>query len=109
MLANELPLPHEEQSQGSFRILSVEQRHERSGRVVLLIDAESMGETKTDFRKRQFSYQILGITETKITPSDGEASESFGEDVAISSTSNIILIGAYQDDDNGTSAGSMYV
>lgn len=68
MLATELSLPREEQPQGSFRILSVEQRHERSGRVVMLIDAESMGETKTDLRKRQFSYQILGITETKITP-----------------------------------------
>jgi hypothetical protein len=66
--ATELPLTREEQPQGSFRILSVEQRHERSGRVVMLIDAESMGETKTDLRKRQFSYQIHGITETKITP-----------------------------------------
>ncbi len=68
MPVKELSFPREEQPQGSFQILSVEQRHERSGRVVLLIDAESMGETKTDLRKRQFSYKILGITETKIAP-----------------------------------------
>ena len=56
MLASQLSLPRDEQPKGTFRILSVEQRHERSGRVVVLLDAESMGETKTDLRKRQFTY-----------------------------------------------------
>ena len=68
MLATQLSLSPDEQSQGTIRILSVEQRHERSKRVVMLIDAESMGETTTDLRKRQFTYQIVGITKEKISP-----------------------------------------
>ncbi len=68
LLAAELHLPPDEQPQGNLRILSVEQRHERSGRVVLLLDAESMGETKTDLRKRQFTYQIRGVTNVSIKP-----------------------------------------
>ncbi|MFX1575745.1 MAG: hypothetical protein ACFFCF_01080 [Promethearchaeota archaeon] len=68
MLTAQLQLPRDEQPQGTFRILSVEQRHERSGRVVMLIDAESMGETKTDLRKRQFTYRILGVTDIPIKP-----------------------------------------
>jgi len=68
VLATQLSLSPDEQSQGTIRILSVEQRHERSKRVVMLIDAESMGETTTDLRKRQFTYQIVGITKEKISP-----------------------------------------
>ncbi|MFX1565463.1 MAG: hypothetical protein ACFFCH_05685 [Promethearchaeota archaeon] len=68
MLSEQLPLPPDEQPQGNLRILSVEQRHERSGRVVMLLDAESMGETKTDLRKRQFTYQIRGVTDILIKP-----------------------------------------
>jgi hypothetical protein len=68
LLATQLPLSPNEQPQGNLRILSVEQRHERSGRVVLLLDAESMGETKTDLRKRQFTYQIRGVTDALIKP-----------------------------------------
>ncbi len=64
----QLTITKGEKPQGLFRILRVEQRHERSGRVVTLIDAESMGEIKTDLRKRQFSYQILGMTDTTIKP-----------------------------------------
>ena len=60
--------PHDEEPQGTFKILKVEQRHERSGRVVILLDAESMGEVKTDLRKRQFSYQILGLADETIKP-----------------------------------------
>jgi hypothetical protein len=63
-----LPRPKGETPQGTVRILSVEQRHERSGREVMLLDGESMGETKTDLRKRQFSYLIHGIADTKIIP-----------------------------------------
>ncbi len=68
MSTTHLPLSPGEQPKGTFRILSVEQRHERSGRVIMLIDGESMGETKTDLRKRQFTYQILGFTDAKIEP-----------------------------------------
>ena len=58
----------DEQSLGSFRVISVLQRHERSGREVMLIDGESMGETKTDLRKRLFTYKISGITDVEIKP-----------------------------------------
>ena len=57
-----------EQSLGTFRVISVKQRHERSGREVMLIDGESMGETKTDLRKRLFTYKISGITDAEIKP-----------------------------------------
>jgi hypothetical protein len=62
------PPSGEEQFFGSIRIISVEQRHERSGRTVMLIDGESMGETKTDLRKRLFTYKINGITDVEIKP-----------------------------------------
>jgi hypothetical protein len=58
----------DKQSVGSFRVISVLQRHERSGREVMLIDGESMGETKTDLRKRLFTYKISGITDVEIKP-----------------------------------------
>jgi hypothetical protein len=64
----QLAIPKDEKSQGTFRILSVKQRHERGGREVMLIDGESMGETKTDLRKRQFSYLIQGIADVEIKP-----------------------------------------
>lgn len=56
----------DEEPKGTFRILSVEQRHERYGRVVMLLDGESIGETKTDVRKRQFTYLIQGLTDVEI-------------------------------------------
>jgi hypothetical protein len=68
VLATQLPLPQDEQPKGTFRILSVEQRHEHSQRTVMLLDAESMGETKTDVRKRQFTYQLVGVSDAKISP-----------------------------------------
>ncbi len=65
MLAKPLSSIDDETSYGTFRIISVEQRHERSGRSVMLIDGESMGETHTKLRKRQFTYLIQGFTEEK--------------------------------------------
>ncbi|MFW9830937.1 MAG: hypothetical protein ACFFD8_04115 [Candidatus Thorarchaeota archaeon] len=59
----------DEEPKGTFRILSVEQRHERSGRTAILLDGESMGERKTDFRKRQFTYLIQGMADVEIKPS----------------------------------------
>jgi hypothetical protein len=61
-------MPDNETSYGTFRILRVEQRHERSGRTVILLDGESMGETHTKLRKRQFTYNIHGYTDAKMTP-----------------------------------------
>ena len=66
MMVSRISANGDEQSLGSFRVISVKQRHERSGREVLLIDGESMGETKTDLRKRLFTYKISGITDAEI-------------------------------------------
>ena len=43
----------------------------------------------------------------KLTAGDGAANDLFGESVSISG--NIAVIGAYQDDDNGSNSGSAYV
>ena len=45
--------------------------------------------------------------ETKITPSDGAASDFFGQSVALNGTT--LVVGAYEDDDNGPQSGSVYV
>ena len=47
------------------------------------------------------------VEETKLTASDGAASDFFGRSVSISS--NTALIGALLDDDTGSSSGSAYV
>ena len=47
------------------------------------------------------------ITETKLTASDGAAFDRFGEGVAISG--DTAVVGARDDDDNGTDSGSAYV
>ena len=44
---------------------------------------------------------------TKITPSDGASGDTFGFGVAVGS--GRIVVGALQDDDNGTDSGSAYV
>ncbi|MFW9985080.1 MAG: hypothetical protein ACFFDJ_00770 [Candidatus Odinarchaeota archaeon] len=66
VIGSQLPRFDDEVSKGDFRIIRVEQKHERSGRTVVLIDGESMGETSTDLRKRQFSYLIDGITQVGV-------------------------------------------
>ncbi|MBN1558738.1 T9SS type A sorting domain-containing protein [candidate division KSB1 bacterium] len=45
--------------------------------------------------------------ETKITPSDGETSESFGQSVSISG--DYVIVGAPYDSDNGGLSGSAYI
>ncbi len=65
----QLPSSDEYKRRGTFCIISVEQRHERSGRVVLLIDGESMGETRTDIRKGHFTYLIQGISDVEVKES----------------------------------------
>ncbi|MHA1485386.1 MAG: FG-GAP repeat protein, partial [Candidatus Thorarchaeota archaeon] len=45
--------------------------------------------------------------QAKLLPSDGAASDSFGDSVSISG--DYAIIGAYGDDDNGGSSGSAYV
>jgi len=46
-------------------------------------------------------------SETKIKPSDGAASDNFGESVAVGS--GRIVVGAIFDDDNGSNSGSAYI
>ncbi|MGB0534872.1 MAG: FG-GAP repeat protein, partial [Acholeplasmataceae bacterium] len=43
--------------------------------------------------------------QTKITPSDGAAGDLFGQSVTIDGTT--LVVGAYQDDDNGSNSGSV--
>jgi hypothetical protein len=55
-----------------------------------------------------FRYDGLSWTqEQKLTAADGAAFDHFGESVAVSE--NVVVVGADQDDDNGSDAGSAYV
>ena len=45
--------------------------------------------------------------EAKLTASDAAANDDFGHDVAVSGET--IIVGAYKDDDHGSSSGSVYV
>ena len=45
--------------------------------------------------------------ETKITASDGDFGDNFG--VSVAAGSGRIVVGAYNDDDNGTNSGSAYI
>ena len=49
----------------------------------------------------------LPSNENKITASDGAAYDYFGQSVAVGS--GRIVVGAYQDDDNGSNSGSAYI
>ncbi|NNE26982.1 MAG: hypothetical protein HKN09_09085 [Saprospiraceae bacterium] len=53
------------------------------------------------------SIQINAQTETKITASDGAMEDRFGFEVGISG--DRAVVGAYQDDDDGSSSGSAYI
>ncbi len=46
-------------------------------------------------------------TETKLTASDGSASDRFGYSVAIDD--DVVIVGAYTDDDMGDDSGSAYI
>ncbi|NPV02378.1 MAG: hypothetical protein HPY53_13470 [Brevinematales bacterium] len=45
----------------------------------------------------------------KFIPADGEVYDQFGYSVALSADGNKIAVGAYGDDDNGSSSGSVYL
>ncbi len=55
-----------EDESGVIQIIAVRQQHNRSGYVITLLDAESMGETRVKFRKRQFSYLLEGTTSVDV-------------------------------------------
>ena len=52
-------------------------------------------------------YEYLKAQVAKLTASDGAAVDYFGESVAVDG--DTIVVGAYNDDDNGTASGSAYV
>ncbi len=55
-----------------------------------------------------FELDALGaMTETKITPSDGAQSDNFGHSVAVDG--DRLLVGAWDDDDNGYRSGGAYL
>jgi hypothetical protein len=66
VIVSRLPSLDDDVSNGDFRIIRVEQKHERSGKRVVLIDGESMGETSTDLRRRQYSYLLDGVTNVDV-------------------------------------------
>ena len=55
------------------------------------------------------AYADLGDQLFKLLPDDGAANEYFGYSVAISPDGIGAIVGAYWDDDNGTSSGSAYL
>jgi Tol biopolymer transport system component len=54
-----------------------------------------------------YLYDLDGTNEVKITASDGASNDLFGYSVAVGD--NKIAVGAYEDDDNGSRSGSIYV
>jgi len=54
-----------------------------------------------------YIFDLDGTQLTKITASDGAADDSFGFSVAVGS--GRIVVGAYDDDDNGSNSGSAYI
>jgi len=65
---------------------------------------------KGEIGNSSFAYSeaaTIASTENKITPSDGAASDNFGNSVAVGS--GRIVVGADQDDDNGSNSGSAYI
>ena len=52
-------------------------------------------------------YQLLQLQEAKVAASDGAQRNYFGTSVAVDG--DTAVIGAYQDDDNGSDSGSAYV
>ena len=54
-----------------------------------------------------YIFDLDGNQLSKITASDGAASDIFGDSVAVGS--GRIVVGAFRDDDNGTDSGSAYI
>ena len=54
-----------------------------------------------------WGVELAGTQLAKLTATDGAAGDGFGYSVAIRGTT--VVIGAYMDDDNGSSSGSAYL
>ena len=53
---------------------------------------------------------VIGeLSELKLIASDGAANDYFGESIQVSADGSTLVVGAYADDDNGSSSGSIYV
>ena len=63
------------------------------------------------FSGSAYIYELVGgmWEETKLIASDGASDDNFGICVSISSDATTAIVGAYGDDDNGTSSGSAYI
>jgi hypothetical protein len=75
-----------------------------SGRIV--VGAHRDDDNGTDSGSA-YIFDLDGNELTKITASDGAADDWFGSSVAVGS--GRIVVGAYEDDDNGTNSGSVYI
>jgi len=75
-----------------------------SGRIVVGAYADDDNGTTSG---SAYIFDLDGNQIAKITASDGAANDYFGWSVAVGSGS--IVVGAYGDDDNGTTSGSAYV
>jgi hypothetical protein len=73
---------------------------------VKVIATDLAGNTSSDSSDSNFSS---GWDETKLTASDGAQDDQFGRRVSISSDGNTVVSGAFRDDDNGDSSGSIYI
>jgi hypothetical protein len=63
------------------------------------------------FAGSAYIYELVGGVweETKLLASDGASDDDFGISVSISSDGTAAIVGAYNDDDNGTNSGSAYI
>ncbi|MCP4123160.1 MAG: hypothetical protein GY751_15510 [Bacteroidetes bacterium] len=76
-----------------------------------IIVGASSDSDKGSYSGSIYIYQWNGSewTETKLTASDGAASDYFGSSVSTSSDGNRITVGAWGDADKGANSGSVYV
>ena len=56
-----------------------------------------------------YNWNSTNWIETKITATDGDNSDCFGYDVSITSDGKSFVSGAYGDEENGNTSGSVYV
>jgi len=76
-----------------------------SGRIVVGAWGDDVGSNAD--QGSAYIYDLDGNNEVKITASDGAASDFFGDSVAVGS--GRIVVGAFNDDDNGSNSGSAYI
>ena len=75
----------------------------------IIVGAYRYGNDGNDYVGSVYVYDANDLTAqpTKLTAFDSSASDEFG--ISVSATADKIVVGAYQDDDNGNNSGSVYV